>query len=327
MIDIYGRKIEYMRISVTDRCNMRCMYCMPREDIEWHEHEAILSYQEILRICKLLAELGISKIKLTGGEPLVRKDLASLVGDLKQIPGIDNVTLTTNGLLLAKQLDDLVSAGLDAVNISIDSFDEEIYKTITGTYGAMDVVKAIEKALSYDKLRTKVNCVPLRGMNEESLVDIAGLAKDHRLSVRFIEMMPIGLGQKFTAISEDELKKTISAAYGEMQPFYGKLGNGPCRYYTLDGFEGKIGFISAVSHKFCETCNRIRLTSEGFLKTCLQYDKGSDLRLPMRQGVSDETLKTMIYDTIYHKPEGHCFGQMDSQCSQIEIKRMFEIGG
>ena len=288
MIDALGRNIEYMRISVTDRCNMRCMYCMPHEGVVWRPHEEMLSYDEIVRLCKIFAALGISKIKLTGGEPLVRKNLSSLVKRIKSLDGIDNVTLTTNGLFLAQQLDDLSAAGLDAVNISVDTFDEAVFQKITGASGVQKIREAINKALTFENIRVKVNCVPLKGINDDSLAKLALLAKDHRLSVRFIEMMPIGLGRQFEAFKEDELKTLLEKQFGPMTYFNGKLGNGPCRYYTVEGFRGKIGFISAVSHRFCDKCNRIRLTSEGFLKTCLQYNEGSDLKVLLRSGKDDE---------------------------------------
>jgi len=301
---------------------------MPKEGIVWQPHEMMLTFDEILRLCRIFASLGISKIKLTGGEPLVRKNLDVLVKGIREIEGIDNVTLTTNGLYLAEQLDGLVAAGLDAVNISIDTLDEKIFSQITGVTGADRVREAVEMALSCEKLRVKVNCVPLKGINDEGLVQMAGMAKHYRLSVRFIEMMPIGMGAQFEAYAEDELRQLLESNFGPMTYFDGKLGNGPCRYFTLEGFRGKIGFISAVSHRFCSQCNRIRLTSDGFLKTCLQYNDGTALKPLLRSGKSDEAIKQCIYDTIYHKPEGHHFGHLqDSQCSRVEDHKMFQIGG
>lgn len=339
MIDALKRNIEYMRISVTDRCNLRCMYCMPKEGVKWQPHEEILTYDEIIKLCRIFADLGISKIKLTGGEPLVRKDVHCLVKGLKQISGIDNVTLTTNGVRLEEQIEALVQSGLDAVNISIDSFDNDIFGQITGASDAGRVQAAIEKALNYDKLRVKLNCVPLKGINDQSLVSIAALAKDHRLSVRFIEMMPIGLGRQFEAFKEDELKFLLENAFGTLNYFDGKLGNGPCRYYTVEGFQGKIGFISAVSHRFCDKCNRIRLTADGFLKTCLQYDEGVWLKNLLRSGAGEAVLRQQIFEAVYHKPEGHRFGEKDvsysaadgersqTACSKVDDHKMFQIGG
>lgn len=325
MIDKLNRNIEYIRISVTDRCNLRCIYCMPREGVVWQPHEEILSYDELLRLCGIFAQLGISKVKLTGGEPLVRGDLHALIRGLKQIDGIDNVTLTTNGLLLAGQLDALVGAGLDAVNISIDTTDEAAFKQITGSSGAREVKAAIMGALACDQLRVKLNCVPLKGINPESLFSLAEFAKDNRVSVRFIEMMPIGLGTKFETYSEDELRPMLESRLGPLVFYEGKLGNGPCRYYTAEGYTGKIGFISAVTHRFCEKCNRIRLTSDGFLKTCLQYNAGADLKTVLRGGASDEELAGIIRRAVYDKPEGHHFGC--ERLSGADEHSMFQIGG
>ncbi len=334
MIDAMGRNIEYLRISVTDRCNLRCIYCMPQGNIRWLEREEILTYDEMLRLCRIFAGLGISKVKLTGGEPLVRRDLHVFVRRLKEIEGIENVTLTTNGVLLAEQIDDLVKAGLDAVNISVDAFDREIFEEMTGVDGAHGVRTAIEKALAYENLRVKLNCVPIRGVNDGQWIEIASLARDHRLSVRFIEMMPIGTGRRFEAVREDELRALLEEAFGKMTYFAGKLGNGPCRYFTIEGFQGKIGFISAVSHRFCDQCNRVRLTSDGFLKTCLQYGDGVMLKSLLRGSASDDELRHCIEETVYHKPEGHHFEEeicrrADGGCAgfNTEDHQMFQIGG
>lgn len=328
MIDALNRNIEYLRISVTDRCNLRCMYCMPKEGIVWQPHSEMLTYDELIRLCHIFADLGISKIKLTGGEPLVRKNLHYLVSGIKAIEGIDNITLTTNGLLLAEQIDALASAGLDAVNISIDSLDEVRFKKITGCDGAKKVREAIEKVQQYDRIRLKLNCVPLKSVNEQDLTEIAAIAKDHRVSVRFIEMMPIGLGASFEPYTEDELKHLLEAAYGTLMPYTGRMGNGPCTYYTVDGFMGKIGFISAVTHQFCDKCNRIRLTSTGFLKACLQYDTGTDLKDVLRSHANDQVLMERIHSAIYHKPKGHHFGRSkDGDEANSEARQMFQIGG
>ena len=327
MIDSLQRNIEYVRISVTDRCTMRCMYCMPKEGTKWLPHDEILSYDEILRVCRILAGLGISKVKLTGGEPLVRKHLDQLVRDIKQVDGIDNVTLTTNGLLLSEQLPALAAAGIDAINISIDSFEPEIFKRITDTDAVEKVRQAIEDVTKYDHIRVKINCVPMRGINDAGLSEIAEIARNHRISVRFIEMMPIGLEAAFEPYTEDDLKVLLESRFGKMTPFLGKMGNGPCKYYTLEGFQGKIGFISAVSHKFCEQCNRVRLTSTGFLKACLQYDIGMQLKPMLRGGASDEALNKIIRETIYKKPKSHSFGEADMITKEFEKNKMFQIGG
>lgn len=326
MKDVFNRKIDYIRISVTDRCNLRCVYCMPEKGIEFLEHSKILTYEEIIYLCTIFSEIGIRKIKITGGEPLVRKDLHNLIKGIKSIDGINNVTLTTNGILLEEQIDNLVKAGLDAVNISIDTLKEDIYKEITRIGDIHKVIKGINRSLEYKNLKVKINCVPIRGKNENEIIDIVNLAKNNDLSVRFIELMPIGLGKDMKGFSDDEIKSMIEKEVGHLTPYYGELGNGPSKYYSLENFKGKIGFISAVNHKFCEKCNRVRLTSEGFLKACLQYENGSDLRSLLRNKSSKEEIKRVIENTIYNKPESHNFNIVYEE-NDAEKKGMSQIGG
>jgi cyclic pyranopterin phosphate synthase len=278
MIDRHNRVIDYIRISITDRCNLRCVYCMPPEGISWMPHRSILSYEELLRLCRIFAQLGMKKVKITGGEPLVRGGLAHYIAGLKAIPGIEKVTLTTNGVLLEEQLEGLVAAGLDGVNISLDSADEETFREITRFSGAEKVLRGLQKALTYENLNVKINCVPLRGRDGSHILGITELARSNKLAVRFIELMPIGLGKTLERLTEAEVRAMIEEAYGPLAPFEGKLGNGPARYYSLEGFQGKVGFISAISHQFCDQCNRVRLTAAGFLKTCLQYEHVIDLK-------------------------------------------------
>ncbi len=324
MKDGFGRTIDYIRISVTDRCNLRCVYCMPETGVTPLEHGDILSYEEILRICGILAELGVTKVKLTGGEPLIRKNLSYLVAGLKNISGIQKVTLTTNGVLLADQLPELMAAGLDAVNISIDTLDEGKYHQVTRCGHRNDVLRGLEAALFYKELPVKINCVPVFSDNK-NLLEMAGLAKDHPVHVRFIEMMPIGLGRNYDFLSENAIKAVLEDVYGPLVPCKETLGNGPCHYYTVDGFLGKIGFISAISHKFCHQCNRVRLSAEGYLKTCLQYDTGSDLRALMRSGGDDRALLELIERTILEKPASHHFNEGPE--GGDEDRRMYQIGG
>lgn len=324
MIDKHGRMIDYLRISLTDRCNLRCIYCMPEEGVEPLCHNDILTYDEILRISRCAAELGISKIKLTGGEPLVRKNCAALAKQLKEIPGIEKVTLTTNGLLLAQQLDDLLDAGIDAVNISLDTLDPQRFKKIARRDGLKEVLHSIEATLAHPELSVKINSVPVI-KEKENFVELAGLAKKYPLHVRFIEMMPIGYGKEFPFQDEESIKEVLQEAYGMMQPVKERYGNGPCHYYEIAGFKGKIGFISAMTHKFCHQCNRIRLTAEGFMKGCLQYQTGTDLRALMRGGCTDEELKDAIYQVIWNKPISHNFYEVNT--NEDEIRGMSQIGG
>ena len=300
MLDKLNRKIDYLRISVIDRCNLRCVYCMPEEGIESIPHDEILTYDEILRICEIVSELGIRKIKITGGEPLVRKDIVNLIRDIKNIDKIEQVTLTTNGILLHEMLDDLYDAGIDAINISLDTLNKDNFKKITRRDGLEKVLMSIDKA--YDLgIRVKINCLAIRDFNLRELVEIASFAKDREIDVRFIELMPIGFGKKYNQIDNDEILSILESRFGTFEIVTEKRGNGPAKYYRNQNMKGCIGFISAISHEFCESCNRIRLTSSGFLKLCLHYNKGIDLKEPIRNGISDEDLKKLIHDTIWNK--------------------------
>ena len=302
MLDQYRRNIEYIRISITDRCNLRCMYCMPEGGIEQVEHSDILTYDEITRLCRILALKGISKVKITGGEPLVRKNAAELVRMIKSIPGID------------------------AVNISLDALTEEMFEKITRRKGLDRVLEGMDKALQFPDVRVKVNCVLLHGVNEDQWIPIAGLAKDRPIDVRFIEMMPIGYGRKYCGEeTEDHVRHLLEKAYGKADSLSGRFGNGPSTYILPDGFKGKIGFISAISHKFCGDCNRVRLTSEGFLKPCLQFSHGADMRSLLRDGSSDEQIGAVAEKIIFEKPRSHRFGE--AQEEGLENKKMSEIGG
>lgn len=323
MLDKLGRSIDYLRISVTDRCDLRCTYCMPAEGVAQMRHSDMLSYEEILRIVKLLAQLGVKKVRLTGGEPLVRKGLDSLVSRLKEIDGIEKVVITTNGILLNENLPALVKAGLDGVNISIDAIDENIFQKISRRSGVTKVLNSIDAALSYPKLSVKLNCVPME-INSSQFIPMAErFLKDERLSLRFIELMPIGLGREGKGISEEALRSILENRYGELTPVSHKALDGPCRYYQLDSLPGKVGFISAVSSCFCSECNRVRLTSSGFLKTCLQFDKGVELRPIMSE--DDETVLNAIKRAIWNKPEHHIF--TDQGGDFIETRIMSQIGG
>jgi cyclic pyranopterin phosphate synthase len=323
MIDSFGRTIDYVRISVTDRCDLRCFYCMPENGIEQISHSEILRFEEIVRIVRLLAELGIKKVRLTGGEPLVRKGLPTLVKEIKNIDGIEKVHLTTNGMLLTENLPALVEAGLDGINISIDSLSEETFEKITRRGGLSKVLHSVDAALSYPELRVKINCVPSE-LNRNEIIPLTRyFLKDERLSLRFIEMMPIGLGKDCSCISEAELAQMLQSEFGELTKLPNEAGGGPSRYYKLGELPGRVGFISAVSHAFCSECDRIRLTANGFLKTCLQYDCGTQLR-PMLE-LSDEELLEVLRQTILNKPERHCFASKDG--SGLEQHAMSQIGG
>lgn len=323
MIDGSGRKINYIRISVSDRCQLRCTYCMPEEGVELLSHRDMLSFDEIERLCRIFAQLGINVIKITGGEPLCRRNVSQLIKNIKAIEGISEVTLTTNGVDLARYWDELCDAGLDSVNISIDTLDRELYASITRRDRIEDVLNSIRLTQHSGNIPVKINCVPM--MNEQLLWDVASLAKDYPIHVRFIEMMPIGCGKQFKFISREETMKRIEAHYGTLTQITGKLGNGPADYYSLPGFKGNIGFISALSHKFCSECNRVRLTASGFLKTCLQFDCGVNLLGLLRSDATDEEIKSAICKAIEEKPSAHHFGGSDTALDESKI--MGQIGG
>ena len=326
MIDRCGRNIDYLRISVTDRCNLRCIYCMPEEGVQYVERSLILQEEEILRICRVMAELGIRKIKLTGGEPLVRPRMPQLVEKLKNMPGIEKVTLTTNGVLLKDQMSDFARAGLDGLNISLDTLDASVYRQLTRRDEIEAVRRGLRTAIQKGRMQIKINCVPVLGIEEQKLLEVAELAKNHNVHVRFIEMMPIGMGTQFAFVKEDALKHALEEAFGTFTPCGDVAGNGPCHYFAVPGFQGRIGFISAVSHKFCSECNRIRLTSEGFLKTCLQYDNGVELKTILRGGGTDEDLRRAIGQALAEKPKGHSF-EKKTEFTDREHRGMSQIGG
>ncbi len=331
MQDRYGRKIEYMRVSVTDRCNLRCIYCMPPEGVQSIAHSQILTFDEIERICRIGAGLGISKIKLTGGEPLARKNLPELLGMIKRLKGIEQVTLTTNGIFLKDNIDELVSCGMDGVNISIDTLNEEKYCELTRGGRLNSALEGLEAALAFPELHVKVNCVPMDRTDESDWIGLAELARDGRAEVRFIEMMPVGLGKQFRGRSSDEVLGVLERAFGRAEDYSGQLGNGPASYVQFPGFRARIGFISAVSHQFCDSCNRIRLTSTGVLKPCLQYGGGTDIRGLMRSGAEDAQIKTAMRRAIYRKPARHHFADGEAMTEEekqsLEKSEMSRIGG
>lgn len=332
MRDQYGREIEYMRISVTDLCNLRCIYCMPGDGVEKCTHSEILTYDEIVRVGRSAAKLGVSKIKLTGGEPLVRRNIEELVKMLKRISGIEEVTLTTNGILLAEKIDALKEAGLNAVNVSLDTTDRQRYIQLTRRDRFEAAWEGLMAAVNCPGIRVKVNCVALsarenRNASKEDWVALADLARKYPLDVRFIEMMPIGLGRAYTGGSQEEIERTLEAVYGPARVYGEKRGNGPAVYREYSGFQGKIGFISAMSHMFCKECNRVRLTSEGFLKPCLQYADGTDLRRLLRNGSSDAGIRREMERVIFQKPRCHQFCEAEKNAGILESREMSRIGG
>ena len=322
--DRYGRKIDYLRISITDRCNFRCKYCMP-EEVDSIPHDQILSYEEILRICKCAGLLGVCNFKVTGGEPFVRKGCMELLSNLKKLPGAETVTVTTNGMLLGEYLPELKRIGIDGVNISLDSLKEDVFREITGVPGLPAVRKAMMDAVAMG-LRVKINCVLMRGVNETEIPEFVRLSRRYPIDVRFIEMMPIGYGRQYAAIPAEEVLSRIRESVPDLRSIDEKRGNGPAVYYKGSGQQGCIGIIQAVSHKFCDSCNRLRLTSDGFLKLCLYYPDGVDLKGPLRSGTSDRDLTEVIDQAILRKPKEHRFGERQ-EIQEQDTRVMSGIGG
>ncbi len=306
MKDSCNRIIDYIRISVTDRCNLRCVYCMPEEGVIPMHHEDILTYREIVRICEAGARLGITKVKVTGGEPLVRKDIEVLIKELTGIPGILDVTMTTNGCLLKEKAASLKAAGLSSVNVSLDTLDPKRFAGITRRDSFDSVMEGINSALEAG-LKVKINCAVMEELTKEEVLAFARFSMERRIPVRFIEMMPIGQGKNYKVMENDDLARILSEAFGELKESREVKGNGPAVYYTWGGGTGFVGFISAVSHKFCGACNRVRLTSDGFLKLCLDSPAGVDLKGPLREGISNDQLFDLMEQSIRNKPESHHF--------------------
>ncbi len=321
MKDQYGRTIDYLRVSITDRCNLRCRYCMPH-GIAWIPMEEILTLEEITEVCKQASTLGIRKIKITGGEPLVRKGCTDLIGMLTAIPGIEQVTMTTNGILLKDYAEELKRQGLHAVNVSLDTLNPDTYTKITGFSELSHVLEGI-RTMEALHIPLKINVVLQQNVNAEEWKDLALLAKEHPLDVRFIELMPIGYGKELPPISNSELLKKLISEFGPLTPEKQSHGNGPAHYYHIEGFQGSIGFISAIHGKFCDQCNRIRLTATGELKPCLCYGDHISIKKALRTG-SPEDVRQLLTQAIYQKPAAHCF---ETISAVTETNEMSRIGG
>lgn len=330
MTDQLGRTIDYLRISVTDKCNLRCAYCMPRQGVAFVPHEEILSLEEIYRLVRIMAPLGITRVRFTGGEPLVRKNLVKLIGDVGRVPGIRDIAMTTNGVLLAPYLEEMAAAGLRHVNISLDTCDRDNFIRITGSDEYGRVVEAVDRALALG-LTVRLNCVPCREFNEAEIERIAAIARDKPVDVRFIELMPIGCGREYHGIPSDEILRRLERVYGACAAVDGQDGGGPAQYYAFNGFAGKVGLISPLSHKFCGACRRIRLTAEGRLKLCLHYDAGIELKPLLRQGCGDEEIRARIAEAVWEKPTEHSFesagGVMPGSGACVDNRKMVQIGG
>lgn len=323
MLDRYGRVINYLRISVTDRCNLRCCYCMP-EGVQDVGMKNILTFEEIWEIVRTGVSLGITHIRITGGEPLVRKDCVDLIRGIREISGVETITMTTNGVLLGNYGKQLKEVGVDGVNISLDTLNPEEFYKITGKRELQEVLAGIRAAKTAG-LPVKLNAVNRKELDPIPLVRYA---QEENLPLRFIEMMPVGYGKKYVGRSNEELRETLEAVCGEAECMtnreeLSRMGSGPAVYYQFSDLKVPVGFISAIHGKFCDTCNRVRLTAEGYLKLCLCYDEGEDLRRVLREG-EKENLRTIMEQTIFRKPAAHCF---EHPAEMTETHEMVKIGG
>jgi len=326
-----------MRISVTDRCNLRCRYCMPEGGIDNLPMTDMLTYEEITEVCKMAADLGITKIRLTGGEPLVRLELPKLVKMIREIPQIEKINLTTNGVLLRRHLDALVDAGLDGLNISLDTLDRDAYARTTGRDELENVLAGIQQSLDAglsvkvnavlladsffaDPAKTDTQVVPFRDPNWYNMLS---LPKHHSVDLRFIELMPIGEGQQYEYFSAEVLLNEMKRRFPGVEEDHAIHGNGPAHYYRIPGFQGSIGVIEALHGKFCDACNRVRLTATGKVKPCLCYATTYDIREPLRNGDLDRVREVMEL-AIWKKPKEHCFEEL---AEISEEHKMVSIGG
>lgn len=322
LTDRHGRRISYLRLSVTDCCNLRCMYCVPPEGRQLFAHDEILRYEEMLRIVNILARRGIQKIRITGGEPLVRKDLPCLVREIKIIPGISEVCLTTNGVLLADMADDLKQVGIDRINISLDSLKREVFHSITGVDSLLSVLSGIDAALKAGMSPVKINAVPMTGINDEEIENLAELSFQKNMHVRFIEEMSVGMGhsEKMPPVSAAEIRERLESQWGRLIPVFPSSFDGPARRFQIPGAKGEVGFISSMTRHFCGTCNRIRLTAVGEIRPCLLNDATVDIKTPMRNGSDDALLNRLIENATMRKSLAH------EQIPLVSTK-MVSIGG
>ncbi len=326
MEDGFGRRIEYLRISVTDKCNLRCVYCMPEEGLPWLHRQDLLSYEEIAALVAVMAPLGLRRIRLTGGEPLVRRDLPALVRLLRDVPGIEEVALSTNAVLLETQAEALRDAGVSRINASLDSLRPERIDAIARRPGsAAQIFRGLEAAERAGFSPIKINCVVMRGRNDDEVEAFARITRERPWHVRFIEVMPTGdnLGiSRDEYVAADEILARITAL-GELRPVAGPRGNGPATYFSLPDARGTIGVITPMSHNYCERCNRMRLTADGQLRPCLFGSIQTDLRDPLRRG---DALEPLIRQTLRIKPERHWL-VAGSASGSGGLRALSEVGG
>ncbi len=325
LYDSWHRQVNYLRISVTDHCNLNCVYCSVSSMLPL-KHEDILSYEEIETLVTIAADMGINKVRLTGGEPLMRPQFTTLVRMIAGIDGIDDISLTTNGILLARYAEELKEAGLKRVNISLDTMKADRFKRITGHGRLKDVLAGIEAAVRIGLNPVKINMVPLKGINDDEVIDFARKTIDDGWNVRYIEFMPIGIpnGDVSGMVTTSEIKEQIQSL-GELVPYSGLTGNGPARYYQFPGAKGTIGFITPMTEHFCHSCNRLRVTSDGNLRPCLLASEEINIKEALRKGASTDDLKELIQKAVNIKREQH---NLDGKLApDTDDRPMCQIGG
>ena len=326
MEDGFGRRVEYLRISVTDKCNLRCVYCMPEEGLPWLQRDQLLSYEEIATVVSSMAGIGLRKLRITGGEPLIRKDLPRLIGMLADLPGIEDIALSTNAVLLEECAEDLHAAGVRRLNISLDSLIPERIDAISRRAGSAErIFRGIAAAEKAGFAPIKINCVVMRGRNDDEVEAFAAMTRDHPWHIRFIEVMPTGENLQLSNegfVSADEMLSRVGQI-GELQPVAGPKGNGPARYFAFPGAPGTIGVITPMSHNYCDRCNRMRLTADGQLRPCLFGAIQTNLRDAIRAG---RPLEPLIRETLRIKPERHLLAQGSAEGSG-GLLALSQVGG
>ncbi len=309
LVDSHKRKITYLRISVTDRCNLRCLYCMPEEGVALAPPMAILRYEEILRVARIAVEHGVTSIRVTGGEPLVRKGIADFIHELSVLPGLREVSLTTNGVALAEYAERLKKAGLKRVNVSLDSLKRDRFAGITRADQLDRVLQGLEEAQRVGLTPVKINMVVIRGFNDDEIIDFARISRSKPYHVRFIEYMPFNTEEGWDrdkCLSADEIKSIIEKAEGPLEEVRSRgHGAGPAQRFKFPGAPGELGFISPVTRHFCGECNRLRLTADGKIRVCLFSDAEIDLKTALRDGSPDKTIEDLLFRAVAEKPEGH----------------------
>ena len=326
LVDRFNRKLNYLRLSVTDLCNLRCQYCMPSTGVTKVNHQDILTYEEMLQLLTAATLEGVDKVRLTGGEPLIRKGIIDFVHRLSEIPGIEDLSLTTNGVLLAEMVSDLKAAGVNRLNISLDTLERETFKYITGRDALPQVLEGISSAIKAGFKRIKINTVIMRGINDHEISDLARLSMNDDIDVRFIEFMPLGKVDFWSMeklITTEEIKEVL-APFGEMVPVEKKFGVGPADVFKLPGAKGRIGFISPISNHFCSYCNRLRITADGRLRLCLMSEQEFDLKRFLRQNTGLLDLRRHLREVVKFKPASHL---LDQTVKPLNGRSMNRIGG